>query len=96
MPSASLGHDASLSFVVRGRGQHKDRGRRSEVRDQKAEERRKGFSCGSGFPRPELVEGQPRTFGLKGFNDFYDFNAFYGFYGLPFTIYRLRIAQLTI
>jgi hypothetical protein len=24
MPSASLGHDASLSFVVRGRGQEAD------------------------------------------------------------------------
>ena len=65
MPSASLGHDASLSFVVRGRGQHKDRGRRSEVRDQKAEERRKGFSCGSGFPRPELACPEPVE-GSKG------------------------------
>jgi len=32
LPSASLGHYASLSFVVRGRGQ------RSEVGDQRAED----------------------------------------------------------
>ena len=48
MPSASLGHDASLSFVVRGRGQHKDRGRKSEIRRQKKEE--KDSPVGAAFP----------------------------------------------
>ena len=37
----SLGHYASLSFIVIGRGQR-----------QKKEDRRQKFYCGSGFPRP--------------------------------------------
>ena len=53
-------------------------GQRSEVRGKK---RRKGFSCGSGFPRPacpgrspgEPVEGQPRSCALNDFYGFYDF-----------------------
>ncbi|MGB6930197.1 MAG: hypothetical protein WBH05_13325, partial [Syntrophobacteria bacterium] len=40
----SLGHYASLSFIVIGRG-------------QKSEEKRKGFSCGSGFSVLSLSKG---------------------------------------
>jgi len=41
---------------------------------QRTEERRKGFFCGSGFPRPEPVEGQPRSYDFNDFNDFNGFN----------------------
>ena len=64
LPSASLGQYALLSFVVIGRGQ-----------SLKSKERRKGFFCGSGFPRPELVEGQPRSCDFSDLNDFNDFSG---------------------
>ncbi len=51
MPSTSLGQDASLSFVVIGKGQRTEiRGQRSEVRRQEIGDRssKKGI-CGSGF-----------------------------------------------
>jgi len=83
---------------TRRNGETEIRGQRSDVRNQRTEDRRqragdrnqkseeisKGFSCGSGFPRPacpgrspgEPVEGQPRSCALNDFND------------LPFTAYR--------
>jgi hypothetical protein len=56
------------------------RGQKSEIRRQRSEVRRHRLCCGSGFPSPELVEGQPR---YHNSNDFYDFND------LQFTIHRL-------
>jgi hypothetical protein len=41
-----------------GSGRKEVEGQRTEDRRQKTEDR---FLCGSGFPRPELVEGQPRS-----------------------------------
>ena len=38
---------------------------------QKKEKKR--FHCGSGFPRPEPVEGQPRSCGFNGLKDFNGF-----------------------
>jgi hypothetical protein len=44
LASPSLGHYASLSFVVIGRG-------------KRTGERKKGFFCGSGFPALSLSKG---------------------------------------
>jgi hypothetical protein len=41
--------------------------------------KRKRFYCGSGFPRPEPVEGQPRSCALKDFYEFNDLNCFNDF-----------------
>jgi len=48
----------------------------NEDRGWKSEERRKGFSCGSGF--------QPRPYDFNGLNEFNDFS---GFNDLPLTAY---------
>ena len=42
----------------------------AEVGGQRSEDKR--ISCGSGFPRPELVEGQPRSYDLNDFNGLND------------------------
>ena len=55
-------------------------GQQAEIRGRRSEVRRQRLCCGSGFPSPELVEGQPR---YHNSNDFYDFND------LQFTIHRL-------
>jgi hypothetical protein len=54
--------------------------------EQQAEERgqtteKKRFGCGSCFPRPEPVEGQPRSCALNDLNGFNDFHY------SPFTAY---------
>jgi hypothetical protein len=48
--------------LAAGRRQRAAKRQRSEVGTQRTEDR---FFCGSGFPRPELVEGQPRLLEVK-------------------------------
>ncbi len=64
------------------RGQHKDRGRRSEVRD---------YPVGAVFP-PASPERERWRAGSRDLDcDFYAFYDFYGFYDLPFTAHRFQL-----
>ena len=89
-----------MHITCQGIGQHKDRGRRSEVRDRRTDDRRQktrdrrqkkeedgDSTVGAAFSRDRI--------NFYDFNDLNGFNDFYGFYDLPFTVYHSRLDEST-